>query len=84
MTQADKGISFDWSRYESQQAAVTPSVVMAKSHDTVNFLDLEYHDPCIRKMGRLVLQFKSFSVLITSQGMLMPTYPSILSWTGIG
>ena len=30
-------------------------------------------------MGRMVLQFESFSALTTSQGMLMPTYPSILS-----
>jgi hypothetical protein len=30
-------------------------------------------------MGRLVLQYESFSALTTSQGMLMPTYPSILS-----
>lgn len=41
MAQADKGISLDWSGYESQQEAVTPSIVIAKRHDTVNFLDLD-------------------------------------------
>jgi len=41
MAQADKGISLDWSGYESQQEAVTPSIVIAKHHDTVNFLDLD-------------------------------------------
>ena len=39
MVQADKGISLDCS--EPQQAAVTPLVVIAKRHDTVNVLDLD-------------------------------------------
>ena len=38
---ADEGISLDWSGYKSHQEAVNPSLVTAKRHGQVNFLDLD-------------------------------------------
>ena len=37
---ADEAISLDWSGYKSQQDAVNPSLVEAKHHEQVNYLDL--------------------------------------------
>ena len=47
----DEAISLDWSGYKSNQEAVDPSVVMAKRHGQVNYLDLDNVDmslQCVR------------------------------------
>jgi len=38
---ADEAISLDWSGYGSHQDAVNPSLVTAKRHEQVNYLDLD-------------------------------------------
>lgn len=41
LAEADEGIGFDWSGYRNQQEAANPSLVKARLHDQVNFLDLD-------------------------------------------
>ena len=38
---ADEAISLDWSGYGSHQDAMNPSLVTAKRHEQVNYLDLD-------------------------------------------
>jgi hypothetical protein len=38
---ADEAINLDWSGYDSQEEAVNPSMVTARRHDQVHFLDLD-------------------------------------------
>lgn len=45
---ADEAISLDWSGYGSHQEAVNPSLVMAKRHGQVNYLDLDMSLQCVR------------------------------------
>jgi hypothetical protein len=62
--------------YKSKKDAVTPSVVIARRYDMVNFLDL---DISLQMKGGQALESESFSTLTTRKRMLMPSYPSLLS-----
>ena len=48
---ADEAIGLDWSGYGSQKDAVDPSLVTAKRHEQVNYLDLDMSLQLVRTWG---------------------------------
>ena len=71
---ADEAISLEWSGYESYQDAVNPSLVAAKRHEQVNYLDLDMSLQRVR-IGEALLS-ERYSGPTASRATLMPTFPS--------
>jgi hypothetical protein len=75
---ADEGISLDWSGYKSHQEAVNPSLVTAKRHGQVNFLDLDMS--LQRVMARTGATIRVLFLPYRKPGIRLamptPTYPS--------
>ena len=71
---ADEAIGLDWSGYESQEDSVDPSLVTAKRHEQVNYLDLDMSLQLVRTRGGATRRVLSYPT--TNQATLMLTYPS--------